>query len=110
MNYAYTSGSPDEWHELGTEGNYRDHCFVYPAHDRHVDTIQWEGWREGVDDVRYMATLLDMMDDAEQAGCCAELLADNRAWIDTLTGYEDCQTTRQAIIERILALQASMSE
>ena len=39
------------------EGLYRPMNFVYGSGNGCVDTLQWEGFREGVDDVRY-ATLL----------------------------------------------------
>jgi len=39
--------------------NYRAFNFVYPASDRFVTTLQFEGFREGIDDVKY-ATLLRM--------------------------------------------------
>ena len=36
---------------------YRDHVFAYPTLNGVIDTIQWEGFREAVDDVRYLTTL-----------------------------------------------------
>jgi hypothetical protein len=47
---------------------YRDHMMVYPTKSGVVDTIQWEGYREGVDDCRYMATLLREIGNARGAG------------------------------------------
>ena len=43
---------------FGTIYHYRDHVFAYPTNNGVIDTIQWEGWREGVDDTRYAATLI----------------------------------------------------
>ena len=37
---------------------FRDHVFAYPTSAGVIDTIQWEGFREAVDDVRYLATLI----------------------------------------------------
>ena len=37
---------------------FRDHVMAYPTTDGVIDTVQWEGWRAGVDDVRYAATLI----------------------------------------------------
>jgi PKD repeat protein len=42
----------------GTIYYYRDHVFAYPATNGVIDTIQWEGFREGVDDTRYVASLI----------------------------------------------------
>jgi len=32
----------------------------YAARTRPIRTLQWEGWREGVDDVRYLTMLLNV--------------------------------------------------
>ena len=40
------------------DGTCRDHCAVYPGPDgEQVPTIDWESLREGVDDMKYIATL-----------------------------------------------------
>ena len=48
-------------HHLGPYNDdattYRPMVFVYGTADGVIDTLQWEGFREGVDDIRY-ATLL----------------------------------------------------
>jgi hypothetical protein len=46
------------WVEGGTTYHYRDHVFAYPTSNGVIDTIQWEGFREGVDDTRYVASLI----------------------------------------------------
>jgi hypothetical protein len=46
------------WAEDGLTYHYRDHVFAYPTSNGVIDTIQWEGWREGVDDTRYVASLI----------------------------------------------------
>jgi len=45
---------------------YKQHNMVYATVDGVIDTIQWEGYREGVDDIRYLTTLLDAIKKAEQ--------------------------------------------
>ena len=56
--YTYFSVSPkldpfDDW--SGTlRGGY---CTVYPTADGIIPTIQWEAYREGIQDMRYLATL-----------------------------------------------------
>jgi len=40
---------------------------AYPTVDEVIDTLQWEGYREGVDDTRYLATLLSAIDQAESS-------------------------------------------
>jgi len=36
--------------------SYRDHLTTYPSQQGPVGTIQWEAYREGIDDVRYLQT------------------------------------------------------
>ena len=58
MNYAYQHAYGNIWNDFDTVSqHYRDHVFAYPTSNGVIDTIQWEGWREGVDDTRYLATL-----------------------------------------------------
>jgi len=47
-----------------------------------IDTLQREGYKEGVDDTRYLATLLDAID---KAGLSKTRDADAaRQWLDTV--------------------------
>ncbi len=57
MNYAYQHGAGSIWNDFD-DSYLRDHVFAYPVSNGVIDTIQWEGWREGVDDTRYLATLM----------------------------------------------------
>ena len=59
MNYAYQHGFDDIWNDFD-HSHYRDHVFAYPITDGVIDTIQWEGYREAVDDTRYLATLAEL--------------------------------------------------
>jgi len=59
--YQYKYGQSiwnDYDHVSGTGTRYRDHVFAYPTSNGVIDTIQWEGFREGVDDTRYVASLI----------------------------------------------------
>ncbi|CAN5602420.1 hypothetical protein BH10CYA1_BH10CYA1_11520 [soil metagenome] len=42
----------------------RDHCTVYPAKDGFIPTVQWEGMREGIIDLKYLTTLHELLDKA----------------------------------------------
>lgn len=57
--YAYQTG-PDKfrsgWDDWASD-NWRPHMMTYPTVSGPIPTLQWEGWREGIDDSRYMATL-----------------------------------------------------
>lgn len=56
MPYAYHDSARSIWNDFDHK-NYRDHNFTYPTINGVIDTIAWEGFREGVDDVRYITTL-----------------------------------------------------
>lgn len=57
MNYAYQDAFNDIWNDFDHD-KYRDHVFSYPTSNGVIRTIAWEGFREGVDDVRYLSTLI----------------------------------------------------
>ena len=56
MDYAYQDGFGSVWNDFDSKF-FRDHNFTYPTVNGVIDTIAWEGFREGVDDVRYINTL-----------------------------------------------------
>ena len=47
------------WNDIAN-GTYRPMMFIYGSGNGCIDTIQWEGFREGVDDIRY-ATMLQRL-------------------------------------------------
>lgn len=55
------------WNDFNIQPPYREHNFVYPTVDGVIDTIQWEGYREGIDDLRYLATLRKAIAAAEKS-------------------------------------------
>ena len=55
MTHAYQCGYGHIWNDF--DGMFRDENMAYPTADGVIDTIQWEGYREGIDDLRYLATL-----------------------------------------------------
>ncbi len=57
MPYAYQHAFGNIWNDFD-HPEFRDHVFAYPTTSGLVGTIQWEGFRSGVDDVRYLSTLL----------------------------------------------------
>ncbi len=56
MPYAYQHSFGHIWNDFD-DPRFRDHAFAYPTVDGVVPTLQWEGFREGVDDVRYLTAL-----------------------------------------------------
>ncbi|AKB61310.1 hypothetical protein MSMAP_1325 [Methanosarcina mazei SarPi] len=67
MDYAYQHSFGDIWNDFDSP-ICRDHVFAYPTMDGVIDTIQWEGFREGVDDVRYLTTLQNKIALAKSEG------------------------------------------
>ena len=66
-DYCYT----DPWDGFTWDDfdnpSYRDHDFVYPTVDGVIGTIAWEGFREGVDDVKYATTLQQAIQKANRS-------------------------------------------
>jgi hypothetical protein len=69
-----------------------------------VDTIQWEGFREGVDDVRYVTTLERAIASAPAGK--AVLAGQARKWLAALDpDAADLYETRAKMVDWILRLQ-----
>ena len=59
-NYAHHLGPYNDVSET-----YKPMVFVYGTADGVIDTLQWEGFREGVDDIRYATLMLSLAREAE---------------------------------------------
>lgn len=55
-DYAYQTGSFG-WNDWG-DPKWRAHNMAYPTLSNPIPTLQWEGFREGIDDTRYLATVI----------------------------------------------------
>ena len=53
---------PNVWHDERKDNKYKQHNMVYPTADGVIETVQWAGYREAADDLRYISTLLDTLD------------------------------------------------
>ena len=62
-NYAHHLGP---WND--DSETYRPMVFAYGTADGVIDTLQWEGFREGVDDIRYATLMLALAREAEKSG------------------------------------------
>ena len=68
----------------------RPQVMAYPTVKKPVSTLQWEGWREGVNDVRYLTLLYNKgMGEAELKGL--------------ISAFNDPDNLREIIINKILA-------
>jgi len=81
MDYAYQHGFNHVWNDFDDK-TYRDHNFTYPTLDGVIPTIAWEGFREAVDDVRYVTTLEKAIRQAPAAR--QEAAGQARQWLEAL--------------------------
>ena len=94
MDFAYQYPYGDIWNDYDSQtSHYRDHVFAYPTSNGVIDTIQWEGWREGVDDTRYVASLIKK--DGSTVSAKAIVSAG-------LANNDNMTTIRKKVIDQIL--------
>ena len=109
MNYAYQHSFGDIWNDFDCNC-YRDHVFAYPTMNGVIDTIQWEGFREGVDDVRYLTTLQNTISLAKKQGMDT---SEAENWLANLKSSDlrsqDLDSVRSQIINYTISLQNHVS-
>lgn len=86
---------------------YRSLCYTYPTVDGVVSTLQWEAVREGIDDMRYIATLEKAIESAKSSGSReAQSAADKAAdWLKKMPVNHDLYEMRTIIIQNIVNLE-----
>ena len=109
MQHGVMDMNPNQFApDPGGDGNYRCQIMLYPQQAGFLETICWEGVREGFDDVRY-ATLLRQiarphLEDADDA-----VRRESRralAWLENQDGnLASMQAVRLGIVDRILNLK-----
>ncbi|MFP6642376.1 MAG: hypothetical protein VCF24_02250 [Candidatus Latescibacterota bacterium] len=89
---------------------YRSHMLTYPTVDGIVGTLQWEGVRAAVDDVRYATTLREAATSAiGSADPAAVALGEAaRAWLEQVDILGDLGALRREMVDHILELQSSV--
>ena len=109
MTYAFTM-LPHSilcWNDYaGPVGGYRALNMVYPTDDGVIDTVQWEGYREGIDDIRYATTLMQAIAEAKNSKKKARvtLAAEAEKYIEDVDVTGDLDAVRAQIIDYILRL------
>ena len=101
-NYAHHFGPYND-----DRMTYRPMVLAYGVYGGVLDTIQWEGYREGIDDIRYATALKRLAQKAAKSPNIETRYAGNKAlqYMATLSRTEgDLQTVRYEMIDRILAL------
>lgn len=104
MNYAYQDGFGFIWNDFD-HYKFRDHVFTYPAANGVINTIAWEGFREAVDDVKYLTTLINLLGEANDPSMDAEVI-EARNYIEELRSesISDYDETRNKIASHIVKL------
>lgn len=97
------------WNDFaGAEFNFRAFNMVYPGKDRPIDTLQAEGFREGIDDVRYATLLKQLANQAIATGKTDTVYAGRKAllWLATQDSKScDLNALRMEMIAHILKLR-----
>ena len=101
MHYAYRHAFGHIWNDFDNER--RDHSFVYPTVGGLIDTIAWEGVREGIDDTRYVTALEQAIENAKDR----KLADEAQAFLDELSpvAEADLNATRARIVTWIEKLK-----
>ena len=84
---------------------YREMVFAYGQYDGVIDTLQWEGFREGIDDIRYASLLKMLADEAVTYDDFETVTAGRKAlhWFSTLKKEEADQNTARLEMIRMIA-------
>ena len=80
--------------------------FNYVWRGKHcvIDTLGWEGFREGVDDARYLTTLLAALRMAKASGSHSGLVGQTERWLDEIDIDADLDDVRLEMARRIEAI------
>ena len=99
MTWAYTHIQSDKVNQPMIFGK------VYRTDEGVLDTLHWEGWREGVDDVRYLTTLLDAQNRARGRFPDDPLITETDRWVNGIdVANGDLNAIRREMARRTVAL------
>jgi hypothetical protein len=102
-NYEFAYGP---WNDRAVE-LYKPMVLAYPTSEGLVDTLAWEGFREGIDDIRYATLLKQLATEAIDSGDLDRVYAGRqvRMWFAEMDGQQvDLSTVRLEMIEKIQRL------
>jgi len=89
---------------------YRQHNFVYPPWTA-SSTREWEGYREGIDDLRYLGTLRKAISDAATGGGKAAAEAKlAQTFVDKMDVTGDLYAVRDSMIRWTIRLQQATGQ
>jgi hypothetical protein len=96
------------WNDFITGENLRCLTMIYPGIDAPIDTLEWEGFREGLDDVRYATLLKQLANKAIATGKTENVYQGRMAlqWMALLDAKKcDLNAARLEMIAYILKLK-----
>ncbi len=99
----------DSWLDFYSPHGYHIRM-IYPTRDGVLDTLQWEGFRAGIDDVRYATRLRLAAATAAKGGDAAQAATAGQAlaWLDAVdAGRADPDAMRLEMVNWILRLTGS---
>lgn len=104
----------NNWNDfaIAYEPNYRGIIMVYAVSDRILDTLAWEGVREGMDDVRYATKVKLLAMEAEKSGNADAMHLGRKAFA-FLAYYdvrEDVNTFRMECVNFIIELEKALGK
>jgi len=107
--YTYLHHHRFMWNDMDGAGPSFDMTMTYSTTDGVLDTIAWEGYREGIDDVRYITTLTKAIEKAGQSedAKAREAARKAQSFLDKLKSNPylgDLDEIRAEVVEHILAL------
>jgi hypothetical protein len=107
MTYTYQDPCPgNPWDDFEGKKSYRGIMMTYPTVDGVIDTLAIEGFREAVDDVRYITLLYQKIEAAKESQDPQKRLdaAEAEEYITKLDPEGDLDQIREKIISYILKL------
>ena len=107
--YAYQHSFGHAWDDFD-DNTYRDHNMTYPTVNGVISTVQWEGYREGYDDLRYLATLENWIEQGKRhGGAAGELARKTQLSVYRMQpAGQDLDDLRRQMIAQILALMQAL--
>jgi len=108
----YKKHKSNVWNDF-MGGAFRGFNMTYPTTNGLIDTLAWEGFREGIDDVRYATKLKQEAAKAIASGNYKAAYAGKKAliWLELLDAKTaDLNTVRLEMIEYIEKIRQAMGE
>jgi hypothetical protein len=102
LNWAYQAKRGAFWNDFDGSSSFREEAFTYPTTNGIVGTIAWEGFREAITDVRYISTLLNLINREFNSG---EDVTRLNEFISNIDCNSDLDVLRENIINEIIILK-----